>query len=104
MFTRKNIKLLFKDIEIMLKSLNVNVKEMYLFGSYAKGTANENSDIDIAVFSEDFTGIRFKDFDLIKKIFLKHTNVEIHTFKPDDIHSEDNLFLNSIKNDFKKII
>lgn len=30
------------------------IKRAYLFGSYAKGTPNENSDIDIALVSPDF--------------------------------------------------
>lgn len=34
-----------------------NVTAIILFGSYAKGTENENSDIDIAVISKDFNDI-----------------------------------------------
>ena len=34
------------------------VRAVYLFGSYAKGTANENSDVDLLVFSNE-KGIRF---------------------------------------------
>ena len=34
-----------------------NVTTIILFGSYAKGTENENSDIDIAVVSDDFDDI-----------------------------------------------
>ena len=34
-----------------------NVKYVILFGSYAKGTENENSDIDVAIVSDDFTDI-----------------------------------------------
>lgn len=50
----------------VLKSINrfieeikkkYNVTAIILFGSYAKGTANEDSDIDIAVISDDFDDI-----------------------------------------------
>ena len=34
-----------------------NITAIILFGSYAKGTENENSDIDIAVISDDFDDI-----------------------------------------------
>ena len=34
-----------------------NVTAIILFGSYAKGTENEDSDIDIAVISDDFEDI-----------------------------------------------
>ena len=34
-----------------------NITTIILFGSYAKGTENEDSDIDIAVISDDFEDI-----------------------------------------------
>lgn len=34
----------------------LNTKAIVLFGSYAKGTAKTDSDIDIAVILDDFTG------------------------------------------------
>ena len=34
-----------------------NVKAIILFGSYAKGTETEDSDIDIAIVSDDFDDI-----------------------------------------------
>ena len=44
-----------KFIEKIKKQYNVTA--IILFGSYAKGTENENSDIDIAVISDDFDDI-----------------------------------------------
>ena len=41
-----------KFIEEIKKHYNITA--IILFGSYAKGTENENSDIDIAVISDDF--------------------------------------------------
>ncbi len=34
----------------------IRLTDAYLFGSYAKGTAHPNSDIDMALISPDFTG------------------------------------------------
>lgn len=45
----------------------LNPKAIVLFGSYAKGTAKSNSDIDIAVILDDFTG----DFLEISKLLYK---------------------------------
>lgn len=41
-----------KDIETMVKPIaeKYKVKEIYLFGSYARGEADENSDVDFLVF------------------------------------------------------
>lgn len=41
-----------KDIESMVKPIveKYKVKEVYLFGSYARGEADESSDLDFLVF------------------------------------------------------
>lgn len=44
-----------KFIEEIKKQYNVTA--IILFGSYAKGTENEDSDIDIAIISSDFNDI-----------------------------------------------
>ena len=47
----------------------LSIDKVILFGSYAKGTNNEESDIDIAIFSKDFreeTKIENMSFLLIK--------------------------------------
>jgi predicted nucleotidyltransferase len=44
------------DLETMatiLRSHIQNMKALYLFGSYAQGTAREDSDVDVAVIMED---------------------------------------------------
>ena len=46
----ENIKMLLSDLEIKLSELfKNNLKKIILFGSYAKGTYNNDSDIDIMV-------------------------------------------------------
>lgn len=37
----------------------IRISEAYLYGSYAQGTAREDSDIDVIVVSPDFTDSRF---------------------------------------------
>ena len=44
-----------------LKLHNIPVDEAILFGSFVKGTAGEESDIDVALISNAFTGDRFDD-------------------------------------------
>ena len=48
-----------------LEKLGVRVAELILFGSHAKGTAGEESDIDLLVISEDL-----KKFDLLDRLCL----------------------------------
>jgi predicted nucleotidyltransferase len=56
----------------ILKS-NMKIKKMYLFGSYVSGTNHIDSDIDIAVISDDFKGDCIDD------------GVTLMMLRPDDI-------------------
>jgi len=42
-----------------IKKDKIKIDEAYLYGSYARGTAHEDSDIDVIVVSPDFTDSRF---------------------------------------------
>ena len=44
-----------------------HIKDVYLFGSYARGEANENSDVDIYCSSGDVDTL-FKEVDLIREL------------------------------------
>lgn len=39
----------------------IHVEDAFLFGSFAKGTSRDESDIDIALISDAFSGNRFDD-------------------------------------------
>ena len=77
----------------ILNSINEYVKEIkkhynittiILFGSYAKGTYNENSDIDIAVVSEDFEDI----YDCMAKLMGMTWDIDART-EPHPIRKKD---------------
>lgn len=67
-----------------------HLKKLYLFGSYAKGNAHEDSDIDIAVISDDFSGDVFVDRLALMK--LRHdvdVRIEPHPFLTEDFNDDD---------------
>ncbi len=67
-----------------------NVKGIYLYGSYAKGNNTEDSDIDIAVVCEDFTGDIIEDrFRLMKLRRKVDYRIEPHPFAVNEFN-EDN--------------
>lgn len=49
------------DIQSAVKQVleNYDVKYCYLFGSYAKGKANDSSDVDLFIDGENVTGLNF---------------------------------------------
>ena len=50
-----------KDYISILNKNGVIITQAILFGSYASGWYNELSDIDLALVSDQFEGIRFND-------------------------------------------
>ena len=72
-----------------LKINNFPLKSVYLFGSYSKGNFNKYSDIDIALVSDSFEGVRINDREKIRKITLSVSSyLEVIPFKTDDFNSE----------------
>jgi uncharacterized protein len=75
---------------------NIHIQQAVLFGSYAKGTNNEWSDIDVAIVSSDFIGLRYLDNQKISRPKLNISyDLETHPFRPEDFN-EDNPFVKEI--------
>ena len=84
------------------------ISAVYLFGSYANGTANNDSDIDIAIVSDSFQGIRYfyrqTVHHLVRRDLLKiYNNLEVHPFKTEDF-TPDNPFVAEILRTGKEIL
>jgi predicted nucleotidyltransferase len=87
-----NIKAIVERYISLLKKNNILVENAYLFGGYAKGYSNEWSDIDIAIVSDFFEGVRIKDKDKIRRITLSvSSSLEILPFNPRDFSLENPL-------------
>ncbi len=75
-----------------LKDHGFQIQDAILFGSYARGNANQWSDIDLALVSNEFEGIRFTDKNKIRKITISiSSDLEILPFNPKDFTSSDPL-------------
>lgn len=73
-----------------------NVTEIILFGSYAKGTASENSDIDIAIISDDFDDIYDCMADLMGMTWNIDARIEPHPIKKKDFDEVSDYFIKEI--------
>ena len=92
------------DVEIMniineyikVISKQFEVKEVYIFGSYAKGTNTENSDIDIAIILDS----NINTIDLMVDLMMLTQNIDLR-IEPHPIKSNDfekgNPFIEEIK-------
>lgn len=60
---------------------HMNVEQLYLFGSYSKGNYTIESDIDIAIVSDDFSGDIINDRLILMKLRRNiDTRIEPHPF------------------------
>ncbi len=67
---------------------NIPISQAILFGSFAKGGAKPESDIDVALISEVFTGDRFEDRRRIVPIRRNiDSRIEPIPFKPEDFNN-----------------
>ena len=75
-----------------LKKHGVYIEKVYLYGSYAKGNYHKDSDIDIVIISNDFSGIRFYDYKRIVPFRRKiDVRIEPMPFRPEDFTDSDQL-------------
>ena len=83
---------------------SIRIKELYLFGSYAKGTNNQYSDIDLAVVSEDFSGVRCIDHDkFIDALMNSDKAIEPIAFSIESF-TDDDMFVKEIKSHCIRLI
>ena len=79
------------------------IETIILFGSYAKGTYNENSDIDIAIVSGDFNDIIEDGAKLIGLTWKVDTRIEPHPITKEDYEKISSPFVQEIVNTGVKV-
>ena len=93
------IRLILKKYIDTIKSNGIMIDKLYLFGSYARGTADENSDIDIALISKQFKGDRFEDRRLLVPLRRKiDVRIEPIPYRPEDFKENDPLAIEIMRN------
>ncbi len=75
--------------------LGLTFKKVILFGSFAKGTADEWSDIDLLLISDQFTDNIFDNIKLYSKINIKYPSIETHPY-PTKYYYEGDDFIKEI--------
>ena len=65
---KKQIEIIIKDYVKAIKARNIRIEKAILFGSYANGQANTDSDIDIAIISPDLGMDYIEEAVMLKEI------------------------------------
>jgi len=80
MFTKKDLTKYISGYIAECNKLGVHFKKVILFGSYARNTPHEWSDVDLALVSDDFTGMRLEDRDKVSPADIKFVDIQSHMF------------------------
>jgi predicted nucleotidyltransferase len=88
----EKVQKIINDYLFSLEKNGINIKQAFLFGSYAKGNATNLSDIDIALVSDEFVGVRFLDKNKIRKITISvSSDLEVLPFNSNLFNNNDPL-------------
>jgi len=98
MLTRNAAIKTVKDYAKEINEVGVNLRKVILFGSFAKGTQHEWSDIDVALVADDFTGVGILDTPRFSRINLQKPYIRIEPITyPTDYFQESDPFIEEIK-------
>ena len=97
-----------KTVSNYAKEINktgVNLRRVIMFGSFAKGTQHQWSDIDVALVADDFSGVGFLDRQRFSGIGIKKPYIRIEPITyPTNYFVESDPFIEEIKNTGIEII
>lgn len=79
-----------------LQQLTIPLRQVILFGSFARNEQHEWSDIDVALIADSFTGFRAEDIQPFVRSLARHAAIEPHTFSPEQF-TDWNPFVQEIK-------
>ena len=71
MFTVKKLHNHINNFLLELKENQFHIRKAVLFGSYANGNVNENSDIDLAIWADEFVS-KTDNLEKIKTLISKY--------------------------------
>lgn len=79
-----------------LKEMGYNPTQAYLFGSVVNDKIHKYSDIDLAIWDKNFTGIMHEDVEKLKNLLFNYKTIELHSFS-EDTDEINNPFVEIIK-------
>ena len=81
-----------------VKDSGIKLREVYLFGSFVSGKPTRNSDIDLALAADDFSGVGFEDVKKFGRIIIKtaYKKIEPITY-PTSYFKKGDPFIDEIK-------
>ena len=83
---------------VFLRKTKPGVKKVFLFGSYAKGTSHQDSDIDLAIIFDNLSDTFDMQVELMKMRRKFDNRIEPHPFSESDFNPSNPLAEEILKN------
>ncbi len=83
---------------VYLRKTKPGIKKIYIFGSHAKGTSHDNSDIDIAIVFDHLSDSFDMQVELMKIRRKFDTRIEPHPFSQADFNASNALANEILRN------
>jgi predicted nucleotidyltransferase len=83
---KKSVVKIVKDYAKLVDA-KYKFNQLYLFGSYAKGNYNADSDIDVAIIFDDFDNRIIRQADLLKLGRKIDSRIEPHPFRKSEFNN-----------------
>src|ERR1035441_10276606 len=98
MLTQQTVIGIIKKMADEIGQSGLPLKRVVLYGSYAKNTQHEDSDIDVAFVADEFINIGFEDVKLFVKQLLKYPtlNISPRTYNTKDFYAGRDPFVEEI--------
>ena len=98
MLTQKTVVTAIKKLSDEIRQSGLQLKRVILYGSYAKNTQHEWSDIDVAFVADEFKNIGFEDVKLFVKQLVKYPelNISPRTYNTKDFTLDKDPFVEEI--------
>jgi uncharacterized protein len=82
-------------------SIGINLKKAYLYGSFSRNTQHEHSDIDLALFADEFDGFGPDDIKLFIDVLCNYNLIHTKTYPTNDINDPDPFLKEIIRTGFE---
>ena len=83
MFTVKKLHNHINNFLLELKENQFHIRKAVLFGSYANGNVNENSDIDLAIWADEFES-KIDNLEKIKTLISKYYPISVKLYSSNE--------------------
>jgi predicted nucleotidyltransferase len=91
MFERNNCIEYAQNFVNKVIARGIDIKSAKLFGSYSKNTETADSDVDILLVSNEFTGVGFIDNLMIADELIEFDSVQVKTYSVQEFEEGDPL-------------